>query len=246
MEQLLRRNIKPFDGENYNIWKLRIRRFFSEQNLLKVLDNDPPHPITAQWKQLEEKAMNIIFDYVADSHLSYIRGKNSTREIIESFERIFNRKSITKEILIRKRLSTLKFAGDTELIKHLNLFEDQMEQLINAGATVSEREKIGYLFPTLPKCYESKTTAIETMNEDHLTYNYAKDLLLDYETKIRDQTVDTSEKVLQATANEAVSYHNEKKVNKNKKNIKILRKTLSNKIIKEIMGVINVDVQITS
>ena len=38
----LRKNIKPFDGYRYSVWKLRIRNLSNELGVLKVIDNSVP------------------------------------------------------------------------------------------------------------------------------------------------------------------------------------------------------------
>jgi len=37
-----KRNIKPFDGEKYSVWKFRIRTVLAEQDILKVIDSEVP------------------------------------------------------------------------------------------------------------------------------------------------------------------------------------------------------------
>lgn len=37
----IKRNIKPFNGEKYSVWKFRIRALLSEMDVIKVIDEDP-------------------------------------------------------------------------------------------------------------------------------------------------------------------------------------------------------------
>jgi len=40
MEKTNKRNIRPFDGEKYSIWKFRIRALLNEIDVLKVIDQE--------------------------------------------------------------------------------------------------------------------------------------------------------------------------------------------------------------
>ena len=55
-----KRNIKPFNGEKYSIWKFRIRALIAEEDALQVLDKDRPETVTDEWKKQEKIAKGII------------------------------------------------------------------------------------------------------------------------------------------------------------------------------------------
>jgi len=45
-----KRNIKPFDGEKYSVWKFRIRALLAELEVLKVIDGQVPAIPNEVWK----------------------------------------------------------------------------------------------------------------------------------------------------------------------------------------------------
>lgn len=47
-----KRNIKPFDGEKYSIWKFRMRALLEEHDLLKVID-ETHEKVTDEIKKAE-------------------------------------------------------------------------------------------------------------------------------------------------------------------------------------------------
>ena len=42
----VKRNIKPFDGDRYSVWKLRIRALLNELDVIKVIDSAVPEKLT--------------------------------------------------------------------------------------------------------------------------------------------------------------------------------------------------------
>lgn len=44
-----KRNIKPFNGEKYTIWKIWIRALIAKEEALQVLDEDRPKTVTEKF-----------------------------------------------------------------------------------------------------------------------------------------------------------------------------------------------------
>lgn len=156
----VKRNIKPFDGDKYSVWKLRIRNLLNELDVLKVIDEDPPSEPDIKWLRKERIAKNTIVEYLADSLLGLITEYNSAQEIFAKLDSVYARKSIATQLALRKRLLNLKLEGETPLIKHFQNFEDLICELIAAGAKLEEADKVCHLFMTLPKAYDGVITAI--------------------------------------------------------------------------------------
>ena len=209
------KHFKPFDGEKYSAWKIRIRVLLEEHKVLYVVDDAVPEKPDDKWVQDDCTAKRIIIDYLSDSFLKYAKGEMKACEILKSLDEIYERKSLATQITTWKNLLTLKLEGDTPLTKHFQNFEDLIDILVAAGATVEEPTKVALLLVTLPTSYESIVTAIETLAEDNMTLCFVKLRLLDHETKLKMESVDCSAKVLQAT--KIKNNFKSKKVNNNAK-----------------------------
>lgn len=53
-KKTLKRNIEPFNGEKYNIWKFRVRALIAEEDALDVLDMDMPDDADEGWQRMKE------------------------------------------------------------------------------------------------------------------------------------------------------------------------------------------------
>lgn len=194
-----KRNIKPFNGEKYSIWKYRIRSLIAEEDALKVLDEVAPTDPKAlsNWKRCERIAKGIIIEYLSDSMLSFSTEADTAKQVIHKLDSIYNRKSLATQLAIEKKLLTFKFKETTPLSKHLICFDEMVVELEAAGATLSEMSKIARLLLTLPNSYDALVTAIQTHADEDLTLGFVKIKLLDYEVKLQNEQSETSAKVLQ-------------------------------------------------
>lgn len=221
MEKYSKRNITPFNGEKYNVWKFRIMALLKDLRAKKVVTEDPPSPMTVSWENAEATAKNAIIEYLSDSYIDFAKDEFTTKQVFENLDAIYARKGLTCEYSLRQRLSELKFKGDSALIEHFTEFDILVNELAAAGAVFSEREKIINLFMSLPSSYDAVMTALK-INGHIQTLAYVKTELLDHEIKLKRENRDTSKKVLNA-AQEEVSFktenfrpHNQKKLIKNR------------------------------
>ena len=191
--------ITRFNGENYGIWKLRIRAVLMDKGVLDVIDKKMPEKPDKKWKKRNYKARNIIMGYLDDSHVGIAENEQKTaREIFEELEDTYNRKTQASQRTIKKKLACLKLNDDTPLIKHLETFNEIVLELSAAGVKMTENDKIDSLLNSLSDKYDAVIVALETLSETNNNLSYVKNRLLDYEVKMKNKSCDTSMKVLVA------------------------------------------------
>lgn len=195
-EKLTKRNIKPFNGEKYAVWKFRVRALLAEENALNVLDDEEPDVLTEKWKKSERIAKGIIIEHLSDQMLSFATESETAKAIVQKLDSIYDRKSLATQLAMEKKLLTFKYRGDTPLANHFMLFDEMIVELQAAGASLNEMSKIARLLLTLPASYDSVVTAIQTMSDENLSLGFVKIRLLDYEVKLNNEQMDTSGKVL--------------------------------------------------
>ena len=69
----IKRNIKPFHGEKYNVWKFRVRSLLAELDVLKVIDEPVQTEMTDVWKKAEKVAKSVLVEYLSYSFLGFVK-----------------------------------------------------------------------------------------------------------------------------------------------------------------------------
>ncbi|KAF2891598.1 hypothetical protein ILUMI_14575, partial [Ignelater luminosus] len=197
-----RHYIPSFDGNNFDNWKFRLRVLLEEKNCLEcldemdssynIIDSDDAAAKAVKTKQIQDflkkdrKCKSIITQFVADSHLEYIKDKHAAKEMWTALQNTFERKGIRNQLLLR-------------------------EQFLKAnGATLEENDIICHLLLTLPKSYEMVIRAIETIGGSDLTLDFVKRKLLNEEIKQKSKSNMVQEN---STAITGKSSYNKKKWN---------------------------------
>lgn len=197
-----KRNIQPFDGEKYTVWKFRVQSLLFELSVKDVLDRDPPSIISDEWRKKDSTAKSVIVEYLGDSFLSFAKENITAKWIFQNLDTIYERRSLATQMALRKQLLSLKLQGEVTLQQHFTKFDTIIADLIAAGATLDETDTISHLLLTLPSMYDGAATALETLGDDKMTLAFMKTRLLDHEVKLRtEERSTTTLKVLNATGN---------------------------------------------
>lgn len=193
--------IPLFDGNNYNNWKFRMETLLDELELLEFVQNPYKTMVESmpveteeqrtektnrliQLKKLDKKCVSQIVQRISDSQLEYVKDKECAHSLWCSLSAVFERKGVASQLILRKKLLTMKF--DTErdtLTEHFLCFDKLVRDLKGTGATLEENDIVCHLLLTMPTEYDVVVTALETLSIEKLTISFVKNRLLDEESK---------------------------------------------------------------
>lgn len=197
--------IKPFDGTGFNNWCFRMKAYLQQLEVLRcvevaaeeedfwVIPDSDTAPVKAEKEgkraariRQDNKCRSVLIQAIADSHLEYIKDKQSPKQIWDGLHNVFERKSITNRFLLKRQLLSMRYQENERLQDHFLRFDKLVRDIKGAGAQMEEEDVICHLMLTMPSSYDAVTTAMEAVS-DRLTMDLVRQKYLDVEAKRRGQ-----------------------------------------------------------
>ncbi|KYB24815.1 hypothetical protein TcasGA2_TC031830, partial [Tribolium castaneum] len=178
--------ITQFDGKDYDHWKFRMEIILDHHDVKRCIEEENATPDDAFLK-MDKKCKSLIIQCIANSHLQYVKDKTTAYQMWISLEAGFQRKGITSQLFLRKKLLTMKLSSNDTMEKHFLKFEETIRELKSVGAKLEEMDVVCHLLLTFPKSFDPLVTALETMEPSKLTLDFVKGKLLNYELKRKNQ-----------------------------------------------------------
>lgn len=94
--------IVPFRGSGFDNWKFRLYSVLKAMELDDVLKQVPVELKNASWKKKNVKAVMVIIQSIADSHLEYVKDIEDAYEMITKLEGIFSKKGTCSKFYLLK------------------------------------------------------------------------------------------------------------------------------------------------
>lgn len=181
-------NVKPFDGIGFSNWEFRVKLILEQAGVLEVLDTVPPANADelAKFKKCDVKARNIIVQCLSDTLLEMIKSKSTAKEIMEALSSTYQKKGISTQVQLQKKLRSLKFTEGTPINVFFTEFEQTVYELKGAGGKMEPSEIVSQLLSSMPETYQAVTTAIDIMfcqDESKVTLDFVKNKLLMEESR---------------------------------------------------------------
>lgn len=132
----------------------------------------------------ERKCHSMLIQRIGDNYLEYVKDKKNSKEVCSQLSEVFERKGVSNRMFLRRKLLTFKMENDNTIESHLLEFDKLIRELRATGAKIEEEDVVCQLLLSLPKSFESVSTALETLSSDKLTLDFVKSRLLDADIKI--------------------------------------------------------------
>ena len=138
-----------------------------------------------EWEDGNIKAINYIYSSISNKQLEFVGEETTALKILQKLDKLYLKESTALQIIVRNRLDKLKLKD----YDNSDLFFLEFEQLVNklkaAGATLKESEKLDYLLKTLPNSLSYLGDIINTLKEEDRTCEYVKNKIYMSETKYK-------------------------------------------------------------
>ena len=178
-------SVDKLTTENYQTWKFRVQMLLIGKELWEItcgdetLADDANEDVRRKFKKRDNQARSIVCLAVSDPLLIYVRTTKTAKEAWDSLSGHFEEKSLSKKIHYRRKLySTRMRMGECTMIDHVNKLKTIAEQLEALDDPVADKDLVMILISSLPDEYNNLITALETLKEDNLSWNYVRDRVI--------------------------------------------------------------------
>ncbi|GBO02298.1 hypothetical protein AVEN_21645-1 [Araneus ventricosus] len=172
--------VEPFNGKNFALYKRRVEAVFASKELEKYLKTETDETKAAEIKDAK-KAYALLLTLLDDTILATMATESSACQIWTSLKQKYLEVSAVSQILVRKKLATLKKRRDCSMQQHINELLAIMNELQLSGAEVKDMDVVIYLLMSLPADYDVIKSTIENQPNETLTLDFVMQRLLNAE-----------------------------------------------------------------
>ena len=186
--------VEKLTGDNYHTWKFQMKMQLIGKNLWEIVTGDEVLDAQAtvqdrqKHKRRENQALALICLSVSTENQIYVRSAVTASDAWNSLEQHFEKKSLAHKIFYRRKLYAAKMEKGTTMINHVNHIKTLAEHLDAVGDPIMEKDLVIILISSLPDEYAYLITALETIAEDRLTWDYVRDRVVHEYEKTHNQS----------------------------------------------------------
>lgn len=167
-------DVMKFDGTgNFGLWQQRVKDLLVQQGLVKALKKKPEAMSSDDWEELQMKAVSTIRLCLADDVMYHVIGDESLAGVWTKLESRYMSKSLTNKQFLKQKLFGLKMIEGSDLIQHINTFNQIISDLLRIEVTFNEEDQALMLLCSLPSSMENLVTTLlwgkETLELEEVT-----------------------------------------------------------------------------
>ena len=171
-------------AENYHTWKFNMKMFLIGKDLwdivngADVLEEDATAEEKRKFRKQDNIALASICLSVTSSLQIYVRSAETGKEAWDCLAKHFQQKTLSRKIHLRRKLYSAKLSQNGDMIEHINNVKTIAEHLEAIGDPIAEHDLVIILISSLTEEFDFLITALETIAEDILTWDYVRDRVI--------------------------------------------------------------------
>ena len=183
--------VDKLTSENYHSWKFNMKMYLMGKDLWDMTQGTETvaEEALAADKSKHTKKMNLALASVCLSVSSnlhiYLRSAKTAKEAWDNLAKQFEQKSLSCKKFYRRKLYSAHMEKGSSMVDHVNYVKTLSEHLDAVGDAVEEKDLVIILISSLPEAYNYLITALETIAEEKLTWDYVRDRVIHEYDKIK-------------------------------------------------------------
>ena len=100
------------------------------------------------WDEEDLQAINYIYSAISNKQMELISDNETAFEIMKKFDSTYLKESTALQIICKNKLEKMKLKDFSNSMEFFNEFEKSVNELKEAGANVTEKDKMNYMLRT--------------------------------------------------------------------------------------------------
>jgi len=157
---MFQEKIKPFNGKNFQVWEFRVTTAVEKLELEDYLEKDVCKEVKEKYPDNAEKlaeanegnatVREVLINAIEDEILRYYINIKSSYQLMQKLKKKYGGGETDIRYWIRK-LNNLKAKNTEEIAFVLDEMFNIFETLSNNSQVISDREKIKFMYESMPK-----------------------------------------------------------------------------------------------
>lgn len=174
-------SIQKLNNNNYSAWKFKVELLLVREDLWRLV-NPGVKPATEEesaWNALDAKTRATIGLLIEDNQHGLIRGAATSKAAWDALKDHHQKTTLTSKVSLLKQICDKRFADGEDMAEHLFVMEELFDRLKNAGQPLGDTLQVAMILRSLPRSFDTLTTALESRSDADLTLELVKRKLLD-------------------------------------------------------------------
>ena len=187
-------------AENYHNWKFNMKMFLIGKDLWEIvqgtetLDENATAEEKRKFKKRENMALASVCLSVSTSLQIYVRSADTGKDAWDCLAKHFQQKTLSRKIQLRRQLYSMKLEKGCDMVEHINSVKTVAEHLEAIGDPIAEHDLVIILISSLNEDFNFLITALETIAEENLTFEYVRDRLIHEAEKLKNSLQEKTSK----------------------------------------------------
>ena len=165
--------IEKFNGNNFELWNLKIEDIFVNRELWLSMHSvkKPTRMPKDDWGKLERKERSTIRLFLSDSVLLNISGEDSAVKIWEKLGILSQSKSLVNKLFFQKKLFHLRMDENDNVTENFNVYNTILCQITSVVTKMAEEDKCITLLCSFPNSWDNLIVAIGSASQATLKFD---------------------------------------------------------------------------
>lgn len=198
--------IEVLTRENYDTWKMQMQALLTKNDAWGYVSGEIQRPeaivgdattstALASWKKGDNKAKSDIVLSISQSELKLIKGCETSRQVWQKLENIYQSKGPVRKATLLKQLTVLRMKDGADVREHVNKFFDTVDKLEEMEVDINKDLLTIMLLYIMPSNFENFRCAIESRDELPTPEALRVKILEEYEAR-RNESRGTSQNAM--------------------------------------------------